>query len=183
MKEKDNIDVDTLLSIFTAEYSSPLTHYVEKGMSLADVSKMMDKFQIRHVPVFEGKKPIGIISNNDINMVKGIKNSAALKVEDFMVKDPYVVSGGEDFDKVIEAMNENKYSCVLVELSSQQSPIGYGILTTVDIINAFVSILRGDLPEKIAAFDEMDYHPAEDISLSDLDIPKEDVQTNLFPEV
>ena len=74
------------------------------------------------------------------------KNSTQDKVEDVMDFDPYIVSGEEGLDEVIEQINLSVHDYALVRLNSIETPLGYGILTTSDALNAFIAILRGDIP-------------------------------------
>ena len=144
MKEQNFIDIDSLLSLFVAEYSTPLLHFVNTGTLVSEAKKKIDDLKIHHLPVFRDAKLVGIITAQEL--MCDTKNSTQDKVEDVMDFDPYIVSGEEGLDEVIEQINLSVHDYALVRLNSIETPLGYGILTTSDALNAFIAILRGDIP-------------------------------------
>ena len=144
MKEQNFIDVDSLLSLFVAEYSSPLLHFVNTGTLVKEAQIMMDDLKIHHLPVFSDAKLVGIVTARELMCEN--RKIASEKVEDVMDFDPYIVSGEEGLDEVIEQMNLSAHDYALVRLNAIETPLGYGILTVSDVLNAFIAILRGDIP-------------------------------------
>lgn len=102
---------------------------------------MMRKHQIRHLPVLEGGKLIGLVTERDLHLIETLRDSdpAKLTVEEAMVSDVYVATPDDAVDKVVERMADRKYGCVVVVGDRDQIE---GIFTTVDAMQVLADVLR-----------------------------------------
>lgn len=179
MKEQEMIEVDALLALNVADYAVPCTHYLKKNNKVTLAAQMMEEFDIRHLPIIEDNKPIGIVSQRDILMFSGFEETRDFEVKDIMDNELFIVEPEAPLDEVFEEMSRNKYGSVLVELDPKDSIFGLGIITTVDVLNAFVSILRGDVPMTTSSLEDIGLRVDMDKAMEDFDIQEEDYESNL----
>jgi CBS domain-containing protein len=113
---------------------------VEKNLSLEEAAKIMQKNDIRHLPVLNQGKIEGILSSTDIAAIKGLSGVQMdkLKVHDCFTANPYTVNPETLLDSVLDEMAENKYGCALVKDNEQL----VGIFTWVDALKATKSLLE-----------------------------------------
>jgi acetoin utilization protein AcuB len=118
--------------------TTPLS--IEKDANLLDAANMMQKNQIRHLPVVYQNKIEGILSSTDINLIRGLKNFdiEKLKVYDCFTPNPYIVSPETLLDVVLDEMAEKKYGSVLIE----DKGLLVGIFTWIDALKASKSLLE-----------------------------------------
>lgn len=118
--------------------TTPLS--VEKDANLLEAAKLMQANHIRHLPVTFLGKVEGILSETDINLVKGIKdvNIEKMKVYECFTPNAFTVSPAAKLDEVTAEMAEHKYGCVPVV--DNQNLVG--IFTWVDALKATSELLH-----------------------------------------
>jgi len=129
----------TRKSLSIADYMSPTVHSVGKGQSLAMAHDLMRTSQIRHLPVLDGGKLVGIISLRDLHLVETLPDVDPMKVsvEDAMTEDVYSVKKTDDLRDVAKHMAENKLgSAIVVEHNKV-----VGVFTTTDALRALADSL------------------------------------------
>ena len=124
-------------------YMSTTPHTVGPQQPLAVARELMARHEVRHLPVLEGAKPVGLVSARDIAVVEGLAGSdpKTLKVEDVMTQVPYLVGPDAPLDEVCREMARHKYGSALVV----QNQKCVGIFTTVDACQALAELLHGRL--------------------------------------
>lgn len=118
--------------------TNPLS--IEKDAPLLEAANIMQKNQIRHLPVvFQGKIE-GILSSTDVNLIRGLKNVdiEKLKVYDCFTPNPFIVHPDTHLDEVMSEMAEKKYGCVIVEDNQHL----VGIFTWIDALKATQNLLE-----------------------------------------
>ena len=118
--------------------SSP--HSIGKEQSIQKADEMMRKLGIRHLPILEGGKLIGLVSDRDIKMIEGFKDVDAkkLKLADMSITDVFTVSPSTPLDEVCATMAENKYGSAVVMDNEHL----VGIFTWVDALRAMTDLLN-----------------------------------------
>jgi acetoin utilization protein AcuB len=113
---------------------------VNAHLTLAQAEKMMHEHRIRHLPVLEGGKLIGIVSDRDLKMVLGFKDVDPNKVtvEEACTYDPITVSPEANLDEVVGMMAEKRIGSVLVVDNNKL----VGIYTWVDGLKTMHEILN-----------------------------------------
>jgi len=123
-----------------AKFMTTNPHTIGFDQTIDHASKTMAEYRIRHLPVLKGGKIVGLISESDIRLIESLKgvDPAAVKVEDAMTPDPYVVSPDDLLDEVASQMAEQKYGSAIV----MQNQKVVGIFTTLDALTALAELLK-----------------------------------------
>lgn len=123
------------------EFMTPHIHTVGADMPLAKAAQMMRQYGIRHLPVLEAGKLIGIITDRDIKSVEGLKDvdPTQVLVRDAMTEPPFSVSPRAPLADVCIEMANHKYGSALVV--DQHKLVG--IFTWIDALKAMSGILKG----------------------------------------
>lgn len=118
------------------EYMTASPETVARGSSLAAASKLMSDRGIRHLPVVEGGRLVGILSERDLHLLRKLReiNLEQLTVDEAMTRDPYQVSPGARLDEAAAVMSRRKYGAAVVVDAGKV----VGILTTTDALRALV---------------------------------------------
>lgn len=120
-----------------ADFMTPLPHTVGSEQTITFAQKLMQKYDIRHLPVLHGGELHGIVSDRDLGMIAGLNevNPDATTVEEAMTQEAYTVSKDTPLYEVLTQMLDHKYgSAVVVEGGKI-----VGILTTHDALHLLVA--------------------------------------------
>jgi acetoin utilization protein AcuB len=116
-------------------------YVISSRRTLADAHQIMRERSIRHLPVVDDGKLVGVLSQRDLYLVETLRgiDPASETVAEAMSADPFTVSPDSPLDEVARAMAERKYgSAVVVDKGTV-----IGLFTTVDALRALASVLRG----------------------------------------
>lgn len=121
-------------------------HAIDVDEALREARPFMRKHHIRHLPVTEGGKLVGVITDRDIKLVLGpdfdYPRESELAVRDVYVPDPYIVDLVERLDTVLLSMAERRIGSVLVTRKGKL----VGIFTVTDACKCFGEYLREQFP-------------------------------------
>jgi len=122
------------------KYMTYQPNAIESSESLEEASKMMSELQIRHLPVMEQNKVVGVISDRDIKSVLSIAGVFSEKtlIKDICHENPYQVSPDTPLHEVVDEMAEKHYGCALVI----QNENLVGVFTTVDVCKTLSELLQ-----------------------------------------
>lgn len=121
------------------QYMTPAPQTISADQSLAKAEQMMRDLKVRHLPVLDGGRLIGIISDRDIKAVESLaaEVASAVTVSEAMSEGPYSVSPKAPLGAVCAEMAAHKYGSALVIENHRL----VGIFTWVDALHAFSSLL------------------------------------------
>lgn len=114
---------------------TPFPHSIAVTASLSEAEVMMRHHQIRHLPVCEGHKLIGMLGEHDLR----VRHRELASVGDVCSRDPYVVELDTPLDVVAAEMAGRLATCVLVVRTEKL----VGILTVTDVCRLLAELLRG----------------------------------------
>ncbi|WP_428263558.1 CBS domain-containing protein [Haliangium sp.] len=123
-----------------AQYMTRLPHTIDHRQPLAQAHELMRTYQIRHLPVLQDGKLLGLVSLRDLHLIETLRDVDPndVPVEDAMADNPYTVSPDEPLDAVAAVMANNKIgSAVVVDQGEVQ-----GIFTTVDALRALLHLWK-----------------------------------------
>lgn len=126
-------------TILIDDYMSSSPHSIGQEQKLAVAHRLMQKHQIRHLPVLHGGQLIGILSLRDLHLVETLPDvdPEEVAVEDAMSGDPFAVAPGTPLREVALEMAEHKYGAAVV----MQDHKIVGVFTTVDALRALADAL------------------------------------------
>jgi len=130
---------------------------------LEEAAALIKEHDIRHLPVVEGKKLIGLVTEGEI---RGAIFPAMLEdigVKDLMITDPITVTPDALLEDAVRLVYQHKIGCLpVVDRDGNLK----GIITVVDMLAALIDLMgllsessRLDLtlPEKPEAFEEVSH--------------------------
>jgi acetoin utilization protein AcuB len=131
----------TMKAIPTVQkYMTPVPQSIGFDQPIAKARDYMNTMHIRHLPVLNGGKLVGVITDRDINLVLGFNDTDAetLTVGEAYTPDPYFTSPGAKLHEVVSHMAEKKYGCAIVMDNNKL----VGIFTEVDAYKALAELLE-----------------------------------------
>jgi acetoin utilization protein AcuB len=114
---------------------------ISSGATMSQAHALMRSHRIRHLPVLEGGKLVGVVTERDLHLIETLPggNADDVKVEEAMVTDVYVAGSDDPVDEVVEEMATHKYGSVVIV--DHHGAIE-GIFTTVDALAVLATVLR-----------------------------------------
>ncbi|MBX7194345.1 MAG: CBS domain-containing protein [Sandaracinaceae bacterium] len=118
-------------------------HSIGTEQTLAHAHEVLRSHHIRHLPVLQGGKLVGMLTQRDLALVETLKDvdPNSVKVEDAMSGEVYTVSPDAPLDEVVQEMAEKKYGSAVVVSNHKV----VGIFTTVDVCSALADLLHSRL--------------------------------------
>jgi acetoin utilization protein AcuB len=124
-------------------------HTIGHDQPLNAAHEMMRRYGIRHLPVLEGGKLVGMLSQRDLHFIETLSDvdPETVPVSDAMSTETYAVSPRSSLRKVAAEMADHRYgSAVIVDKERV-----IGILTTVDgmrVLSMQLAERRAEEPSK-----------------------------------
>jgi acetoin utilization protein AcuB len=121
------------------KYMTTTPHSVGVDQNLQTAEKLMREHKIRHLPVLDGGKVVGILSDRDLKIAQSLMGNDSSKIElkDIVQGEPYAVTPHSKLSEVAATMAENKYGCALVMDNHKL----VGVFTMVDALKALATLL------------------------------------------
>ena len=121
------------------KYMTTLPHTIGRDISVKTALDMMHEHRIRHLPVLEGGKLVGILTDRDLKLATSFGDVDQLTVEEVMTSDPFTVTPEAPLDEVVYEMAEHKYGSAIIQ---QQNGKVVGIFTAVDGLRVLGEVLN-----------------------------------------
>lgn len=114
---------------------------IRKDARMSEAHKLMRSHRIRHLPVLEGGKLVGVVSDRDLHLIETLQDSdpEEITVDEAMSENVYVASPDDPIDAVVEKMANHKYGSAIVV--NRRGSVE-GIFTTVDALQVLADVLR-----------------------------------------
>lgn len=124
------------------QYMTAGPHTIGPGNSLATARKVMLDYGVRHLPVLDGGRIVGLLSERDLLLVESLPgvNPTDVRVEDAMVQSPFLVPRHAPLAEVVATMAERKLGSAVVTEGEKV----VGVFTTVDALRALADALAAD---------------------------------------
>ena len=123
-----------------ARYMSPAPVTIAPERTLLEAHGLMRARRIRHLPVVEGGRLVGVLSQRDLYLLETLEtvDPASETVREAMTADPYAVPPGAPLERVALEMAERRIgSAVVVDGGAV-----VGLFTTVDALRALAVLLH-----------------------------------------
>lgn len=117
---------------------SPLT--VGRRQPLALAHRIMRANHIRHLPVLDGGKLVGIVTERDLHLLETLKDVDldTVTVEEAMSAEPWVVERSTPVADAVAHMAEHKIGAAIVVEGGKV----VGVFTTIDALELLATILK-----------------------------------------
>lgn len=112
---------------------------------LLEAARLMRLHSIRHLPVVQKGKLVGILSQRDVHLLETLDDvdPARVLVEEAMVRDLYTVEPDEPVDRVASQMAERRIGTAVVAHGQKL----LGLFTTTDALRSLAAYaIAGDVP-------------------------------------
>jgi acetoin utilization protein AcuB len=121
------------------DHMTPAPHTISARQTLADAHTLMRAQRLRHLPVLDGGKIVGIVSQRDLALVESLPDVSPdeVPVEDAMSTDLYTVSPDAPLQLAATEMADRKLGSALVVEHGEV----VGVFTAVDACRALALAL------------------------------------------
>jgi len=128
------------LNLPVEEFTTPDPITATEDTPVDDLAELMEKHGVRHIPIMKDDRVVGIVSDRDLKVVKGLSFREKLLVTagDIMARDPVTVEASATLDEVAFEMSKRKIGSVIVNENGKL----LGIFTVTDALNALIEIVR-----------------------------------------
>ncbi len=122
------------------EYMSIAPVVVSSDGTLAEAHRLMRERSIRHLPVVDRGRLVGIVSQRDLYLLETLEgvDPGTEIVAEAMAQEPYAVPPDAPLEEVAAAMAKRKLGCAVVV--DRGSVIG--LFTTTDALRALANVVR-----------------------------------------
>jgi acetoin utilization protein AcuB len=123
--------------LFVRDFMTAVPHTIGRTQSLASAQEKMRAYGVRHLPVLEGGRLAGVLSQRDAYFVETLRDvdPEAVRVEEAMSVEVYTVTPDTPLAEVAAAMADHKYGCAVVVERTHV----VGIFTVIDALRALVA--------------------------------------------
>ncbi|KHD87503.1 MAG: hypothetical protein OM95_14125 [Bdellovibrio sp. ArHS] len=122
------------------KYMTTSPETIGAHQTLAKAEELMFAMKIRHLPVLDASRLVGILSDRDIKLVSSFKDvdPEKVRVSEAFSEDPYTVSPNASLAEVCAEMASKKFGSALVVDNGKL----VGIFTWVDALTALTELLE-----------------------------------------
>jgi acetoin utilization protein AcuB len=127
------------------DFMTRSVHTIGLKSPLSAAHRLMNEHAIRHLPVLEGGRLVGMVSMRDLHLIETIQgvDPREVTIEEAMSQDAYAVPPGTALVEVARTMALHKYGSAVVA----QNGHVVGIFTTIDALKALEALLSTPLAE------------------------------------
>ena len=121
-------------------FMTPNPYCIGRGQPLSTAHELMRKHRVRHLPVLDGGRLVGVLSQRDLFFVETLRDVDPKKVlvEEAMSSQVYMVPPDRAIGEVAAKMVQEKYGCAIVVRGHAVA----GIFTTTDALRVLVGIVE-----------------------------------------
>ncbi len=111
---------------------------IDRETTIQEAISLMKKHSIRHLPVTEEGRLVGLVTEGDMRQVFVASLIEELGIDDVMIKDPITVKADTEIDDAARAIHYNKIGGLPVVDEDNRL---LGIITVADIMAAFIELM------------------------------------------
>jgi len=125
-------------TLTVSDYMTASPHTVGRSQPLRTARQMMQKLHVRHLPVLDGGKLVGMLSDRELGAVESLPGADLLRVEEAMSPTTYMVAPEAPLAEVAREMSEIKVGSAVV----MRGAAVLGVFTAVDALRALSEALQ-----------------------------------------
>lgn len=132
-------------TLLIASVMSPSPFTIGPKQNLRFAREQMAVHGVRHLPVQDGGRLIGVLSERDINLAVAMDKvePEQILVRDAISAEPFIVTPDTPVHVVARRMAHERIGCALVATDDRVA----GIFTTVDAANLLAEVLSGSVEQ------------------------------------
>ena len=111
---------------------------VKKNQTIQECMDLMKEHSIRHLPVVEDQKLIGLVTESNLRQVYFASLIEELSIEDVMIRNPITVTPDTEIENAAKIIHYNKIGSLPVVEGDDQV---VGIVTVTDVVAAFIELM------------------------------------------
>ena len=121
------------------DFMTRSVHTIGTQSPLTEAHRLMNEHAIRHLPVLEGGRLVGVVSMRDLHLIETLKgvDPKEVAVEEAMAQEAYTVPPGTALLEVARTMALHKYGSAVIAREGRVE----GIFTTIDALRALETLL------------------------------------------
>lgn len=125
-----------------SQHMTASPHSIGVDQPLATAHHLLREHGIRHLPVLQGGKLVGLLSDRDLQLIEALTKTEVaqhqtITVEEAMSQVPYAVAPSASLKDVVATMGEKRLGSAVV----MDGPKVVGIFTTTDACRLLASLL------------------------------------------
>ncbi len=131
------------------QYMTTFPTTIGSEESLSTARTKLREHNIHHLPVMEGERLVGVLSDRDIEIVESLEARIGprdVRAGDVMTRSPYTVGPEARVETVVREMVSRRYGSAVI-MSGQRV---LGIFTATDALGAFADFIAGRVPATVA---------------------------------
>jgi acetoin utilization protein AcuB len=134
----------SMMSPTIERFMTRAPHTIGFEQTLAAAHRLMVTHRIRHLPVLDSGRLVGMVSQRDLHLIETLRNVDPHEVEvsEAMTPTPYTVTPRSSLRKVASEMAANKYGSAVV----MEKDRVVGVFTTIDALRALFTLLEEQRP-------------------------------------
>lgn len=112
-----------------------------EDMGIDELRALMEKHDIRHLPIVRGDAVVGVVSERDVRLVAGLTATEKTQIQasDLMATHPRMVSADTQLEDVARLMAEQRIGSVIV---NDDEGLLLGIFTATDALRALIEMIH-----------------------------------------
>jgi len=119
-------------------WMTPAPYTIAPDRTLADAHALMRAHRIKHLPVVQDGKLVGIVTQRDLLLIESLPDvSADVPVDDALVRDVFVVEPADPVGRVCAKMAERRVGSAVVMRAGQI----VGLFTVTDACRVLARVL------------------------------------------
>ena len=123
---------------------TPFPHFVDSDDQVAELERLMAEHQIRHVPVQQDGRVVGIVSKRDLHHLLSRfvpeTDRGRIRARDIMLEEPYIVAFDTPLNEVAREMAKRHIGSAIVLHHEKLA----GIISATDISRILAEILESE---------------------------------------
>ena len=130
------------MNLTVQQFMTPSPHTINHDQALSVASRVMRDHDIRHLPVLQDGRLVGIVSQRDLHLIAGLKHvdPDVVTVSQAMSAEVYTVGPRASVRDIASEMATQKYGSAVV----MQDNRVVGVFTTVDALRVLYGLLEVD---------------------------------------
>jgi len=110
---------------------------VQEGETLRDAMRLLEERHFHHLPVLNGRRAVGVLSDRDIFRLVTTDRPLDTLVREIMSTPPRCIESDTSLSEAAKLLLNFRFRCLMV-VDDEQRKVLQGIVTTMDLLRALI---------------------------------------------